>query len=154
MSLMSYGTWILLEKPSLRLAPRQVATSKGVARASLNIDHLVTDEFYVMALQEELVLEKDWMKKNKFYILGTPTLFSRLVKHHKKMDPPLMIGDPISTIKENPRSPKPKRFGLDNEYSIKDTTIEGCLEARPTKIAPIKNSLRLSGRSHQQSTDS
>ena len=52
-NMMSYGTWILLEKPSLVPAPKQVATSNhtfgeclGVAKATLNIEfRLVTDEF-------------------------------------------------------------------------------------------------------------
>ena len=117
----------------------QVTTSKdtfgdslGVTAASLNINsYLVTDDFYVMAprnLQEEVMLGKGWMNKHNLYMLGTPTLVSRSVNHHKTMYPPLIV-DPKGTIHENPNSQKPKSFELDDRGSSKDKAIAKSPEA-------------------------
>ena len=54
--MMSYNTWVLLDKPKLKSAPRQVSIAKdiigdclGVAKASLNVNsYLMTADFYVM----------------------------------------------------------------------------------------------------------
>ena len=69
---MSKDTWELLEKPTLKLAPKHVATPTntfgkclGIVNASIGIKiHLVKSDFYVVDskdLHAEVVLGYDWL---------------------------------------------------------------------------------------------
>lgn len=156
-NMMSYVTWNILERPTLRQAPKKVTVSKdvcedcclGVAKATINIDLcLITDDFYVMALetlQEELVLGEGWMKKHSFHILNTPTFLSRPLTKHNTMHPQLMV-DPNSIIQGDPSS---KSFELDDRCSSKDKSLAKSHEAQQVDATQIKDSLRFSNKSHQ-----